>query len=106
MSVKEIEWQFNARIEKTCQAVECLADIRWPRGRGSVFLVFDSEQLNGESEQVKEHPFSCSSGPRPGLCVSGPSHAKPVYFLSIMAAPIHPVEGPIEVSLCFHTRSS
>jgi hypothetical protein len=51
MSVKETEWQFNARIGKTRQAVECLADIRMPRGRGSAFLVFDSEQLNAGSEQ-------------------------------------------------------
>ena len=29
---------------KPSQAIECLADIRRLRGRGSVFLVFDSEQ--------------------------------------------------------------
>lgn len=34
------------------QAVECLADIRRRSGTSSVFLVFDSEQRGGESEQV------------------------------------------------------
>jgi hypothetical protein len=37
-------WQFNARIGKKVQAVECLADIRRRDGASSVFLVFDSEQ--------------------------------------------------------------
>jgi len=49
--VKETEWQFNARIGKTGQAVECLADIRWRGGRGSTLPVFDSEQPDGGSEQ-------------------------------------------------------
>lgn len=54
MSVKETEWQFNARNGKTSQAVECLADIRRPHGRGSAVLVFDFGQLDGGNEQEKK----------------------------------------------------
>jgi len=37
--------------DKTAQAVECLADIRWLGGASSAIVVFDFEQLNGETEQ-------------------------------------------------------
>jgi hypothetical protein len=36
---------------KAGQAVECLIDIRFGRGGGSVFLVFESEQRDGGNEQ-------------------------------------------------------
>ena len=39
------------------QAVECLADIRRRRGRGSVFLVFDSEQRDTTTAHAAYDPL-------------------------------------------------
>jgi hypothetical protein len=47
------EWQFNALPGKAAQTIECQADIRMQAVPGSGLKVFDTEQPDAKSAQVR-----------------------------------------------------
>src|SRR6476661_10279656 len=61
-------WQFNARIGKRPQAVECLVDIRRSGGAGSAIAVFDFEQRNTTTAHAARYDsFNCLQSNSPQL---------------------------------------